>query len=141
MPNIKTSIQKAEQYCDANHLRFTEPRRRVLEILLKAKTPMGAYDVLDHLGQYIDNPKPPTAYRAIDFWREHGFAHKIESLNAYMACCESHDHGDTHFLICDDCHDVEEIHAHQSQSIDVPTGFVTKRTFTETHGTCGECAK
>ena len=101
---------------------------------------MGAYDILEKLGAYIDNPKPPTAYRAIDFWKDHGFVHKIESLNAYMACCEDHMHGDAHFLICDDCHSVEEIHNHQKNE-NLPKGFVAKKTLTETHGTCQECAK
>jgi Fur family zinc uptake transcriptional regulator len=141
MSDIENSLQTAEQYCESNKLRFTDPRRRVLEILLSDQKPMGAYDVLEQLGQFIDNPKPPTAYRAIDFWREHGFLHKVESLNAYVICCEEHTHNDTHFLVCDDCNNVEELHTHNSKNMKTQNGFVSKRTFTETHGICGECVQ
>jgi Fur family zinc uptake transcriptional regulator len=135
-------IESAEKYCLDNSLRLTSPRLYVLSILVKAKEPMGAYGILEALGQYIDNPKPPTAYRAIDFWREHGFVHKIESLNAFMTCCEDHDHRDPHFLVCDGCHSVQELHSpeHNHQNAkNLPTGFVPTRTFTETHGICGAC--
>ena len=131
----------AEKYCADNQLRFTDPRRHVLDILAQSKGPLGAYDVLERLGQYINKPKPPTAYRAIDFWREHGFVHKIESLNAYIACCEDHKHHNTHFLVCDDCNTVTELHHHNDNAKSLPMGFVAKRTFTETHGTCESCVQ
>jgi Fur family zinc uptake transcriptional regulator len=133
-------IDDAKKYCDERGLRFTPPREHVLHILLRSENPMGAYDILDRLGQYIDNPKPPTAYRAIDFWREHGFIHKIESLNAYISCCADHKHHDTQFVVCDDCNLVEEIHSHApTQQVNLPKGFEAKRSFTEIHGVCGKC--
>jgi len=133
-------IKSAEKYCLDNQLRLTPPRQHVLEILARAETPLGAYDVLERLGQYIDKPKPPTAYRAIDFWRSHGYVHKIESLNSYVTCCEDHTHRDTHFIICDDCQSVQELHHHYDSKQSLPSGFVEKHTFTETHGTCGDCS-
>jgi Fur family zinc uptake transcriptional regulator len=139
MTNFQISMASARFHCEENNLRFTNPRQFVLEILLKSNRPMGAYDVLKQLGKFINNPKPPTAYRAIDFWREQGFIHKVESLNAYIACCEDHKHNNTHFLVCDDCNNVEELHTHQNNNTRIPDGFISKRTFTETHGTCGQC--
>jgi Fur family zinc uptake transcriptional regulator len=140
MTKMNIFLNNAYAYCDENHHRLTDPRRYVLKILSQSKTPMGAYDILEKLGHYLDSPKPPTAYRAIDFWRDHGFLHKIESLNAYVTCCEDHKHQDTHFLVCNDCHAVEELHVHSNET-HLPDGFVATKTFTETHGTCGECAK
>ena len=138
-----TPIQKAEQYCADNQLRFTQPRQFVLEILFNNKKPMGAYDILKELGRFIDTPKPPTAYRAIDFWREHGFVHKIESLNTYMACCTNHeDHAhDINFLVCNDCNTVDELHTHPEKNNHLPKGFIAKRQFTEIHGTCETCSQ
>lgn len=132
-------LKKAERYCEERHYRFTEPRRHVLTILAKHKKPMGAYDILEQLGAYIDKPKPPTAYRAIEFWREHGFVHKIESLNAYVICCEGHLHHDTHFLICGNCRHVQEIHHPVADYPALPQGFEVTRHMTETYGTCGSC--
>lgn len=140
MMKMKKFIKKAHDYCADKKLRLTPPRLYVLEILAKATKSMGAYDVLAELGQYIDNPKPPTAYRAIDFWREHGFVHRVESLNAYVTCCQDHKHHDTHFLVCDDCYSVDELHLHKKETATLPAGFVVTKTFTETHGTCTACS-
>ncbi len=140
MVKMKKFIEKAQDYCTDKKLRLTSPRLHVLEIMAKATKPMGAYDVLAELGDYIDNPKPPTAYRAIDFWREHGFIHRVESLNAYVTCCQDHAHHDVHFLVCDDCHSVNELHVHKKQKTALPEGFVATKTFTETHGTCTACS-
>lgn len=141
MSKENTPLQKARQYCEMHQLRFTKPRQYVLEILFNHQKPMGAYDILKALAQFIDNPKPPTAYRAIDFWREHGFVHKVESQNTFVACGEDHNHSDTHFLVCDDCNDVKELHLHHDEAQKVYDGFISKRTVTETHGTCGDCAQ
>ncbi len=141
----RKKLQKSvEQYCEANGLRFTEPRRHVLDIIARAKTAIGAYDILDALGQYLDKPKPPTAYRAIEFLQEHGFVHRIESLNAYVICHADHKHSGSQFMICDSCGTVIEAHL-----CSVPDdlkkrvnqeGFVLSSWNAELHGQCVKCA-
>ena len=42
-------------------------------------------------------------YRALDFLERQGFAHKIKSLNAYVACRQGPDAHAAAFLICDCC--------------------------------------
>lgn len=123
--------------------RVTEPRRHVLEILAKSKKPLSAYDVLAQLAKKIDNPKPPTAYRALDFLVAHGFAHRIESLNAYICCSENHRHNGAQYLICDSCGNVEEIHLCHipeplvNQAKDKK--FSTELWNVELHGKCQKC--
>lgn len=142
--DIKSTIKSVEAYCAANGIRFTEPRRHVMEIIAGAGMPLGAYDILERLGKYIEHPKPPTAYRAIEFLSEHGFIHRIESLNAYVACATDHRHGGSQFLICDSCGKVVETHlcqipeglAQQAQK----EGFTLTRWNAEMHGVCGACA-
>jgi len=137
-------INKAEKYCADNATRFTDPRRYVLQILNQSNIAMTAYEILNALGQYLDNPKPPTAYRAIDFWVEHGFIHRIESLNAYILCKAGHVHDGSQFMICDDCGKVEEAHL-----CTLPDGLATKATnqkfnvhhcSVELHGQCCKCS-
>ena len=135
-----TLMAEAEKYCEAHGLRLTAPRLYVLQVLQEAQAPLGAYDILEKLGDYIVRPKPPTAYRALDFWREHGFAHKIESLNAYVSCCTGHAHHDTRFIVCDGCRSVEELHSHAVPKVKLPDGFIAKGSFTEIHGICGNCS-
>lgn len=141
---IQSLIKTVEAYCAEAGIRFTSPRRFVLEIIASSKMPLGAYDVLERLGSRMDNPKPPTVYRAIDFLREHGFIHRIESLNAYVACGVDHRHMGSQFLVCDKCGKVAEAHLCRvpedlAQQVD-KAGFTLTRWDAELHGTCKDCA-
>ena len=60
-------------------------------------------EVLDRLRDAGFGSQPPVAYRALDFLVANGFAHKIERLNAFIACAHP---GAAHapaFLICRAC--------------------------------------
>lgn len=140
---IAKLVDTVEAYCQGQGIRFTDPRRHVLAIIAGAKKPLGAYDILEQLGRYIDDPKPPTAYRAIEFLAEHGFVHRIESLNAYVVCGVDHRHHGSQFLVCDACGKVTEAHL-----CDLPAdlageakkaGFNLHRWNAELHGTCRDC--
>ena len=100
--------EKIVEICKKNKWRLTEPRLEVLRIISLSKKPIKAYDILEKLADKIKNPKPPTAYRAIEFWQNHNFIHRIESLNAYAKCNQDHTHKGAQFLICDDCGKVIE---------------------------------
>ncbi len=142
--DIKALIKTVVDYCDTNGIRFTDPRRHVLEIVASAEAPMGAYDILEKLGKYMDNPKPPTAYRAIEFLREHNFIHRIESLNAFVVCSSDHRHMGSQFLVCDSCGKVTEAHlCHLPKDLAQEAdhaGFKLARWDAELHGMCKDCA-
>lgn len=106
----KKAEKNFKNYCASNGLRITPPRLSAFKIVHTAKKPITAYDVLERMGKDIKNPKPPTAYRALDFLTQHGFAHRIESLNAYVSCRADHKHLGSKFTICDTCGTVEEVH-------------------------------
>ena len=145
MNTATTIINKAETYCADNDLRLTDPRRHVLDIMAHANKPIGAYDILSKLGDYLDNPKPPTAYRAIDFWVEHGFIHRIESLNAYTLCEAGHRHSGSQFLICDTCKTVTEAHlCHLPKTLQDKADeqdFTIRHWSVEIHGQCAACSQ
>lgn len=141
----KATIINAEIYCETHGHRLTEPRQHVLKIVASSNGPITAYEILDKLGQVIDKPKPPTVYRAISFWQEHNFIHRIESLNAYVICNAGHAHAGSQFLICKDCGAVKEAHL-----CSMPSALekkVTEMGFTQTywnmeiHGMCAQCSK
>ena len=83
----RAALDAVQAVCDARGLRLTPVRRRVLEILLEGHSALGAYEVLRRLTGEGGAPQPPVAYRALDFLVANGFAHRIERLNAYVACC------------------------------------------------------
>ncbi|MEC7840113.1 MAG: Fur family transcriptional regulator [Chlamydiota bacterium] len=140
MENI---IDHAQAFCTEHKERLTKPRVEVLKIISQSLKPVGAYEILEKLGQVIHMPKPPTVYRAIEFWLQNGFIHRIESLNAYTTCHAGHKHKGSQFMICDECGIVIEVHICEMPN--TLQKMVTKNTFLpsnwnlEIHGLCQEC--
>ena len=136
-------IKIAENHCIKHKLKFTPIRRKVLEILLEEHRAIGAYAILEKLRLDGFSSQPPVAYRALEFLVEHGFAHKIERLNAFVAC--SHP-GATHrpaFMICRQCDSVAETESEASDSelskIAKSSGFKIEQTVIEAEGVCHIC--
>ncbi|MDA7428213.1 transcriptional repressor [Primorskyibacter aestuariivivens] len=136
-------IAAADAYCAAHGLQFTPVRRRVLEILLTEHRAMGAYDLLETLGEEGFGSQPPVAYRALEFLVKHGFAHKIERLNAFVGCAHpGADHSPV-FLICRGCKAVAEVQARPGEIVlnDLASaaGFRVERAVVEAEGLCPKC--
>ncbi len=144
--SLSAELTAADARCLGAGQKLTPPRRRVLELLLEAGQPVKAYDLI--AGFAVGAPaKPPTVYRALEFLSKQGFAHRIESLNAYVACRHSAAEGaDNHaaaFLICDCCGATREIDPAVLDSIQAAAGardFTVRNVTIEAHGLCGDCA-
>lgn len=133
-------LQMAEAHCATGGHRLTDPRRHVLEIIAAAKKPIGAYDIIAAMP---GGAKPPTVYRALEFWEREGFIHGISSLNVYTVCDVNHRHAGSQFMVCDSCGDVQEVHlCHLPGPLQArveQTGFALSRWNTELHGMCRSC--
>jgi len=101
-------LARADARARAEGLRLTAVRRRVLEILASGHRALGAYEVLDQLALDGGKRQPPVAYRALDYLVKHGFAHRIQALNAFAACTEATPDHIPAFFICDTCQSVAE---------------------------------
>lgn len=139
---LSAALGEAEQRCDATHERLTAPRRRVLELLLGGSGPMKAYDLIAAYGADGEPAKPPTVYRALEFLERLGFAHRIESLNAYVAC--RMEDGATHsaaFLICECCGAAEEFEPDFAAELDAAAraGYAVRTVTLEARGLCPVC--
>lgn len=142
---VADTLADAEQHCAEHELRFTEIRRRVLEILLDDHKALGAYEILDQLKDEGRAAQPPVAYRALDFLVTHGFAHKIERLNAYIACADPRHAHTPVFMICRVCGSVAEAVAAPSRGLlgaaARDAGFQIEQTVVEAFGVCPACAE
>jgi Fur family zinc uptake transcriptional regulator len=122
--------------------KLTPPRRRVLELLLRAGQPVKAYDLIAAFGEDGAPAKPPTVYRALEFLTGHGFAHRIESLNAYVACRRGDEGHAAAFLICDCCGATREIASHGASpmaALGEAAGYAVSSVTIEAHGLCADC--
>ncbi|TYR31537.1 transcriptional repressor [Mesorhizobium microcysteis] len=128
----------------ATHQELTRNQTLVLDTLAKADGPLSAYTILDRLR--ADGFRAPLqVYRALEKLLGFGLVHRLESLNAFVACAHPHchAHGLIAFAICEDCGQVDEfsdevvrerLGAWSSQN-----GFKAEKTTVEIRGHCASC--
>lgn len=143
-------VAAVEHACQERGLRLTPIRARVLELIAQAGKPVKAYELLDWVregksGKGVGADAPPTVYRALDFLMANGFVHKLESVNAFVAC--HHPNSAQHsvpFLICDRCHSAVELEdlevVSQLEARAKLLGFQPQAQTLEVHGLCARCA-
>lgn len=136
-------IREVASVCEERGLRLTPLRERVLRLVNDAERPVKAYDLLDLIRDDKGPAAPPTVYRALDFLLEHGFIHKLESINAFTVCHQPRHRHSVPFLICNGCGRVVEMEderatallTEQAQAL----GFHPQAQTLEVHGLCARC--
>ena len=139
---LSAALGEAESRCQAAEERLTGPRRRVLELLLSSSAPVKAYDLIAAFGTDGQAAKPPTVYRALEFLERLGFAHRLESLNAYVACRRTGERHAAAFLICDCCGATEEFDPSVAQAVGqagAQRGYDVRALTVEASGLCPAC--
>lgn len=124
---------------------LTKNQQLVYDALTGAEGPLSAYTILDQLREQGFRA-PPQVYRALDKLVEFGMVHRLESLNAFVACrhpgCETHQETIA-FAICADCGRVAEI-SDDSLSDELGliagrAGFLLMKSTVELRGLCEAC--
>ena len=140
-------VDAVERACRERGLRLTPIRALVVRLIAQAGRPVKAYDLLEMVrtADTVGADAPPTVYRALDFLMANGFVHKLQSVNAFVAC--HHPNSIEHsvpFLICDRCHSAVELEdvdvVAQLESRAKALGFRPQAQTLEVHGLCAECA-
>jgi len=123
---------------------LTRNQSLVLDVLEGSDAPLSAYSILDQLrGEGLKAPL--QVYRALDKLLDLGLAHRLESLNAFIACAEPQCHrtGLIAFAICESCSQVsefsDEVVRERLAAWADREGFVPSRTTMEIRGTCQTC--
>ncbi len=126
---------------------LTRNQSLVFDSLVEADGPLSAYTLLDRLRDQGFRA-PLQVYRALDKLVEFGMVHRLESLNAFVACAHPHEgcssHGTVAFMICSKCSQVAEFHDHDVDhhldDITRKSGFKAEKTTIEIRGLCSACA-
>jgi Fur family zinc uptake transcriptional regulator len=143
--DVTGQLDRAAEICEQHGVRFTWLRREVLSLVLAADGPVGAYDLLDRLKETHKAAAPSTIYRTLDFLRAQGLIHRVDRLNAFIACTDAGRHAHpVQFLICQRCGAVDEL---DNQEIVVAIrhaaagkGFHPVLTTLDVEGTCSKCS-
>ena len=138
-------LATAQRLLAQSNGRLTADRQAVLEVLLASHRAQGAYDIMEQIDWRGRRPAPAVVYRALDFLVSHGLAHKIESLNAFMACANADHAHKPMIMICRDCSEVAEFEAsgigRAIAKAARENNFVADETTVEVTGLCGACAQ
>lgn len=141
--SLSRALTEAAEACAARGTQLTPARRRVLELLLASHRPVKAYDLIAHAGESGTSAKPPTIYRALEFLLQSGLAHRIESLNAFIACGVHGCRRAVAFLICEACGAADERDAGAAladlQDWAGTRNFAIKVSVIEARGLCAQC--
>jgi len=79
-----------------------ERDKMIVEALRGVGRPVSAYELIEELREKAILA-PQTVYRSLDRLIAEGQAHRLESLNAFVACRHPSHEGAAVFAICNDC--------------------------------------
>ena len=125
---------------------LTNKQALVMNLLEKIKGPLSAYAILDQLHD-SGFRGPVQVYRALEKLMELGLVHRLESLNAFVACqqrtCDHQSKKTIIFTICEICGSVQELVnnglEHLVRSLEKVIDFLTNRSVIELKGICSTC--
>jgi Fur family zinc uptake transcriptional regulator len=100
---------EAEALCSGRGERLNRAGREVLKVLLQSTRPLKAYDLTYALGDAGRSAAPPTVYRALRLLIGVGLVHRIETLNAFVACRFPGEHHLPGFVVCEVCGVADEV--------------------------------
>lgn len=140
---IAVQLNTAETLCAQRGSRLTPLRRKVLELLLRYGRSVKAYELLDAMRAVHPGAAPPTVYRALDFLMEEGLIHRLDALNAWIACHDAGGLPHDLLLVCIECGAVAEMHdatiSRQVAQLAAQTGFVLTAHNMEIRALCPQC--
>ncbi|AOB33072.1 hypothetical protein AKI39_23435 [Bordetella sp. H567] len=141
--SIGAQLDVAETLCAQRGRRLTPIRRKVLELLLRHGRSVKAYDLLEAMRAVHPGAAPPTVYRALDFLMDEGLIHRLDAVNAWIAC---HDAGGARhdlLVVCTGCGAVAELSdpamSRQLEERVARTGFALNSHETEIRALCPAC--
>ena len=143
-PDVSSSSLVGEPAHElAEAYRNLKPKQRmVYDKISQSESATSAYSLLDQL--HGDGFRAPTQiYRVLNQLLECRLIHRVESLNAYVACRQQHDLGNTAFTVCEKCGTVEELESagivERLREDAEKSKFRLKQAVVELKGQCNIC--
>ena len=127
-------------------LELTKKQSLVMNLLSEAKGPLSAYKILYDLRDHGFRG-PTQVYRVLEKLLAVGMVHRIESINAFVACqhekCDEKNSEINLFTICKICGNVQELLSNGLKnlvkSLSKDNNFLLKNSVLELNGVCAKC--
>jgi Fur family ferric uptake transcriptional regulator len=127
-----------------NQLSVTESRLKILELFRNNNGALAHADIEKRTGEHFDRV---TIYRTLQTFVEKGIVHTIPTSDNSVLyalckdeCSEGHHHDNHVHFICDDCGTTYCLENITIPALNLPNGFVVKRTDVIASGICDGCA-
>lgn len=140
---VGEQLSIAESLCAQRGRRLTPIRHKVLELLLRHGRSLKAYELLDAMRAVHPGAAPPTVYRALEFLMDEGLVHRLDAVNAWIACHDAAGEPHDLLVVCTGCGAVAEISdpamSRQLAERVARTGFALNTHETEIRALCPQC--
>lgn len=140
MPSVSSVGRRSSGNHDSRIL--TRLRQAVLDILVRARQPLTAYEVLESL-QAQRAATPAGVYRTLHYLIAQGLVHRIASRKAFVACQQAGHAHINQFLMCRLCGGVTELAGGPVVSVaddqGKRSGFLVETGTLELSGVCKPC--
>lgn len=133
--------------------RITRPRRLVLETLERSPHSLSPYDIRDILATQGEHVDTVSIYRILECLEENNLVHRLLLQYGKVLKCRLDDEHACdlpqadhchHFLICEKCDQIQEMHClgldTVTHQVNDATGFRVKSHHLEFIGLCAQCA-
>jgi Fur family zinc uptake transcriptional regulator len=129
--------------------KLTDKRSKVMAVLLDAEKPLSAYGLTDLLNVvYEEHVIANSVYRILDWLVAENLAHRLDSINKFVACQNQHcrnSHSFSIFIICKVCETTSESYATQSLQKELSQRISDSMyseivPHLELRGVCGKCS-
>lgn len=138
-------LRRVENACLERGLRLTPLRTQLLQLIVAVARPIKAYDLLSEMTAINGATAPMTVYRTLAFLVEHGFVHRLESMNAVVGCRHPEVRHSVPFLVCEHCHAAFELEDDQIagllDTLARGRGFQPRAQTLEVQGLCASCGQ
>lgn len=156
MPNLFPSLQHSHHRCvksaklraaklaEDTGKKFGANQVQVLDALLQNHQASSAYEIVECVAESGKRLQAVQVYRALEILIKMGLVHRIQSMNAYIACTsDEEEHHNPQLLFCSSCKRVAEL---TSDTISTLISKIAKQTqfkldygLVELVGLCPEC--
>lgn len=122
--------------------RVTSSRRQVLSVLADADRALSPYAIREALGAGAAVPDVVTVYRILELLTALDLAHRVHSVNGWVACSRLRCGGCHHPVICEGCGRIEEVEGHQLEPLErdlAAAGWAVRGHVLEFRGLCPAC--
>lgn len=140
---VESAKMRAFKLAEDTGKKFGANQVRVLEALLQDHRAASAYEIVERMAESGKRLQPVQVYRALDTLMELGLVHRVQSINAYVACTTEDACHNPQLLFCSSCKRVAELASDTISALISKTAkqsqFKLDHGLVELVGLCPDC--